>query len=182
MFYYWFSWLAIIFICFFSTYQQKLKGFILFSLLFNIVFINFHLKISQITFTLPYLYCLIAFWLIILVKRTNYFNYYLLFCLIIMYVGFRSLFTASPIWLFVNEFFLITLIFVFLLFIFVRSNKERMTILVTACLTGEWLFAVNIQKLDWQMIVGRNDLFVSLYLGIFLLFILQRSLFKYNSA
>ncbi|WP_440895744.1 YphA family membrane protein [Amphibacillus sp. Q70] len=180
MVYYWFSWLGIIFFSFFSTYHITVKRLIVIGLMFNVILINFHIQVDHLTFTLPYLYCLAIFWLITIMKSTNYFNYYLLFCLIIMYVGFRYLFITSPIWVLANEFFLIALVFMCILLIFVRAYKERIILLVTSCLTGEWLFAYNVQKLNWHIIVGDAALFSSLYLVIFLMILFHLLTFSYK--
>lgn len=180
MLFYWFSWLAIIFIIFLSSFKKNLNRFILFSLLFNVIFINAQIEIGQFSLTIPYLYCLITFWVTMIMKRTDYFDYYLALCLSMMYVGFRSIFIVSPIWLLLNEYLLITLLFSLIIIAFIRRNQDQILILVTSCLTGEWIFAVSVQKLDWSIMIGDAKLITSLYLGILLLLILNRGLLKYK--
>ncbi|MBU5594240.1 hypothetical protein KQI76_03605 [Amphibacillus sp. MSJ-3] len=181
MVYYWLSWLGVVIFTFFSTYPTRTKRLIVIGLLFNIILINIQINLAEFTFTIPYLYCLIAFWLITLLKPMHYFNYYLLLCLILMYTGFRYLLITSPIWLFVNDFILILIVFVLFLLIFVKSNTERVVILVTSCLTGEWLFAYNVRILNWHLVIGDNTLFSSLYIAVWLLIFFHHLRFSYKT-
>lgn len=175
MVYYWLSWIGIVCIIFFVTDDQYLKKIILWILLLNLIFINVHIQLGMFTFTLPYIYTLFIFWGLIIVKTMPYHNYYLLFCLIFLYLGLRYILIVSPIWLFTNQFFLIAVLFICILILLVRNNQQRIDILMSATLTGEWLYAYNAKRLDWNIIIGETDFFLSLYLAIFLLYLFHRS-------
>lgn len=174
MVYFWLSWLAIVYFLFLDLHLNRIKRSFLWLLLLNIIFINIPLEMGTYTLTVPYLYCFILSWVLILIKTMNYFNYYLLLCLILIYNGLKYALITNPIWLLANQYIMISMIFVVILVIFIKNNQERIYLLVTACLTGEWLYAYNIQSLNWKIIIGETDFFISLYIAVFILCFFQR--------
>lgn len=173
MIYFWLSWLAIVYFLFLDLHQNRINRLFLWLLLLNIIFINIKFELGTYTLTVPYLYCFILFWALILKKTMNYFNYYLLLCLILIYNGLKYALITNPIWLLVNQYLIISILFVVILVIFIKDNQERIYLLLTACLTGEWLYAYNIQSINWNLVMGETDFFLSLYIGVFILSFFQ---------
>lgn len=173
MVYFWLSWLAIVYFIFLDLHPNRIKRLFLWLLLLNIIFINIQLELGTYTLTVPYLYCFILFWALILIKTMNYFNYYLLLCLILIYNGLKYALITNPIWLLVNQYLMISILFIVILVVFIKDNQERIYLLVTACLTGEWLYAYNMQSLNWKIVMGEINFFLSLYIAVFILFFFQ---------
>ena len=173
MVYFWLSWLAIIYFLFLERHPRPIKRLFLWLLLLNIIFINIQLEMGTYTLTVPYLYCFIIVWALILIRTMSYFNYYVLLCLILIYNGIKYALITNPIWLLINQFLMINLVFVVILVVLIKDNQERIYLLVAASLTGELLYAYNIQVLNWKVVLGETDFFISLYIAIFILYFMQ---------
>ena len=173
MVFYWLSWLAIIYFSLVDLKMNRMKRLLLWLVLVNIIFINQQINLGTYTITIPYLYCLMIFWALILVKTMSYFNYYFLLCLILCYNGLKYILIINPIWLLVDQFLIIALLFVIALVIFIKNTQERIYLLMVACLTGEWLYAYNMKVLNWSVVLGESDLFTSLYIAIIILYLIQ---------
>jgi len=173
MVFYWLSWLVIIYFSLVDLKMNRMKRLLLWLVLVNIIFINQQINLGTYTITIPYLYCLMIFWALILVKTMSYFNYYFLLCLILCYNGLKYILIINPIWLLVDQFLIIALLFVIALVIFIKNTQERIYLLMVACLTGEWLYAYNMKVLNWSVVLGESDLFTSLYIAIIILYLIQ---------
>ncbi|HHU20268.1 MAG TPA: hypothetical protein GXZ58_08675 [Bacilli bacterium] len=173
MVFYWLSWLAIVCFSLVDLKMNRTKRLLLWLVLVNIIFINQQLELGSYTVTIPYLYCLVIFWALILLKTMTYFNYYFLLCLILSYNGLKYILIINPIWLLVDQFLIIAILFATTLVIFIRNTQERIYLLMVACLTGEWLYAYNMKVLNWSIVLGESELFTSLYIAIFILYLVQ---------
>ncbi len=173
MVYYWISWIAITYLLLVDRKKNDLTYLFLWLVLLNILFIEIEVECLQFKLTLPYLYTLIIFWLLILIKKMTYFNYLLLFCLIMIYNGIKYILITNPIWIFFNETMMISCVIIIILLLLVQDSIDRIYLLITSCLTGELLYAFQVKVFDWQVTIGEINFFTSIYLAIIICYLVQ---------
>lgn len=173
MFFYWISWLYMIVITFFFGNAKVRRKFSILLLLI-IAFSQSTISILNVDIYISYLLLTSVFLLTYLNQLTKFFLSLAVFFLSVSYVGLRYITIVSPVWLFIPQPFMLTIVYLIISIIVAQTKKQRYVIACLPILLGEAIFSFSVLQLNWYVSIGAPYFISQVFIQLGVLLLIEK--------
>jgi hypothetical protein len=171
IYFYWLSWLIWIIYTFFMR-KDRFRLFVCSHLLLLIILSAYEMTIGPFQFSFAYLFLLAVAYRFVMKRRGRAFIYFAFASAIvtITYVSFHLLALFDPVWIFMNETWMLACMLVCVTFALYRPFFSRLLLLTVGCCQGEFLYSFILRQFSFHNLIGSLFFFDGWMLSVSFLF------------